>query len=104
MEDHRCPPRQCHRPGRKAFAVHLLSGVNYERIDDSGLHIRIDDIPQLLEVDSIIICAGQRELRDLFAPLKQTVQSVHLIGGAYKAMELDARHAIDQACRLAALL
>lgn len=93
-----------HRLSLKHHNVHMLSGVTYERIDDDGLHIRIDDKPQLLPVDSIIICAGQRELRDLLPPLKQNGQNVHLIGGAFKAMELDARHAIDKACRLAALL
>ena len=82
----------------------MLSGVSYERIDDEGLHIRIDDKPQLLAVDSVVICAGQNELRDLFEPLKEAGKLVHLIGGAYKALELDARHAIDQACRLAALI
>ncbi|PJE09652.1 NADPH-dependent 2,4-dienoyl-CoA reductase [Legionella sp.] len=93
-----------HRLSLKHKQVKMLAGVTYERIDDKGLHIRIDDEPRLLEVDSIVICTGQNELRDLFEPLKEMGQSVHLIGGAFKALELDARHAIDQACRLAALI
>lgn len=93
-----------HRLSLKHRKVKMMSGVSYERIDDEGLHIRIEDKIQCLPVDSVIICAGQEELRDLYDPLKELGKSVHLIGGAYKAMELDARHAIDQACRLAALL
>lgn len=93
-----------HRLSLKHKHVEMLSGVTYVRIDDQGLHILIDDKPRLLEVDSIVICTGQIELRSLYEPLKQAGQLVHLIGGAYKALELDARHAIDQACRLAALI
>lgn len=93
-----------HRLSLKHRKVEMLSGVSYVRIDDQGLHIVIDEKPVLLEVDSIVICTGQLELRTLYEPLKQQGQSVHLIGGAFKALELDARHAIDQACRLAALL
>ncbi len=93
-----------HRLSLKHQHVKMLSGVQYERITDQGLHIKINTKPHVLAVDSIIICAGQEEHRDLFEPLKLLGQSVHLIGGAYKALELDARHAIDQACRLAALL
>ena len=74
------------------------------KIDDEGLHILLDGKPRILAVDSVVICTGQLELRTLFEPLKEAGQSVHLIGGAFKALELDARHAIDQACRLAALL
>ncbi|HAZ7572770.1 NADPH-dependent 2,4-dienoyl-CoA reductase [Legionella sp. PATHC032] len=93
-----------HRSSLKHKQVKMLSGVNYERIDDQGLHLTIDDKPQVLEVDSIVICAGQIELKNLYEPLKMAGKLVHLIGGAYKALELDARHAIDQACRLAALV
>jgi len=93
-----------HRLTLKHKQVQMLSGVTYVRIDDEGLHLLIDDKPQLLAVDSVIICTGQLELRTLFSPLQQAGQSVHLVGGAYRALELDARHAIDQACRLAALM
>jgi 2,4-dienoyl-CoA reductase (NADPH2) len=93
-----------HRLSLKHKHVKMLSGVDYEQIDDLGLHIRMDEKTEILAVDTIVICAGQTELNELFAPLKQLGKSVHLIGGAYKALELDARHAIDQAARLAALI
>ncbi|MFC7781184.1 NADPH-dependent 2,4-dienoyl-CoA reductase [Legionella taurinensis] len=93
-----------HRLSLKHKQVKMLAGVTYERIDDEGLHIRIGEEKTVLPVDSVVICAGQNELRDLYDPLRESGQSVHLIGGAFKALELDARHAIDQACRLAALL
>lgn len=93
-----------HRLSLKHKRVKMLTGVTYQGIDDQGLHIIVNDKPSLLAVDHIVICAGQEELKTLYEPLKQAGHSVHLIGGAYKALELDARHAIDQACRLAALL
>lgn len=93
-----------HRLSLKHKNVHTLAGVSYEKIDEQGLHIRIQDKPMLLAVDTVVVCAGQVELNDLYEPLKKAGKSVHLVGGAYKALELDARHAIDQACRLAALL
>lgn len=93
-----------HRLSLKHKHVKMISGVQYDAIDDEGLHIQIEDKPQVLPVDSVVICAGQIELAELFAPLKESGKSVHLVGGAYKALELDARHAIDQACRLAALI
>jgi 2,4-dienoyl-CoA reductase (NADPH2) len=93
-----------HRLSLKHKQVKMISGVSYDAIDDQGLHVTINQKPQLLDVDTIIICAGQMELKELFEPLKKTGKSVHLVGGAYRALELDARHAIDQACRLAALL
>lgn len=93
-----------HRLSLKHRHVKMLSGVQYDRIDDAGLHITINEKKEVLPVDSVVICAGQKELRELFDALKQTGQSVHLIGGAFKALELDARHAINQACRLAAIL
>lgn len=93
-----------HRLSLKHKKVKMISGVSYEFIDDEGLHVSIDDKPQVLAVDNIVICAGQTELKELFEPLKAIGKTVHLVGGAYKALELDARHAIDQACRLAALI
>lgn len=93
-----------HRLSLKHKQVQMLAGVTYVRIDDQGLHIQVDEKSRLLAVDSIIICTGQLELNDLYEPLKATAQPTHLIGGAYKALELDARHAINQACRLAALI
>jgi 2,4-dienoyl-CoA reductase (NADPH2) len=93
-----------HRLSLKHKQVKMISGVFYEGIDDEGLHVRIEDQPQILAVDTVVICAGQIELAELLAPLKEARKKVHLIGGAFKALELDARHAIDQACRLAALI
>lgn len=93
-----------HRLSLKHKQVKMLAGVQYDHIDDAGLHITVHDKQELLLVDTVVICAGQTELNDLFAPLKALGQSVHLVGGAYKALELDARHAIDQAARLAALI
>ena len=93
-----------HRMSLKHRAVKMMSGVNYQRIDDEGLHIMFENESKVLAVDSIIVCAGQLEVSELFDPLKQAGYSVHLIGGAFKALELDARHAINQASRLAAVL
>lgn len=93
-----------HRASLKHKQVKMISGVGYDAIDDQGLHVRIDETPQVIAVDTVVICAGQVELTELFAPLKEAKKMVHLVGGAYKALELDARHAIDQACRLAALI
>ncbi|KTC65390.1 2,4-dienoyl-CoA reductase FadH (plasmid) [Legionella adelaidensis] len=93
-----------HRSSLKHKKVKMISGVQYIRINDEGLHLIIDETPVLLAVDSIILCTGQLESKGLFAPLKAAGKSVHLVGGAYKALELDARHAIKQASHLAALL
>lgn len=93
-----------HRLSLKHKNVKMIPGVTYDHIDDEGLHVVINGNKQVLAVDTIVICAGQVELNDLFEPLKQAGKQVHLIGGAYKALELDARHAINQACRLAALI
>lgn len=93
-----------HRLSLKHKHVKMLAGVQYDLIDDAGLHITVHDKAEVLPVDTVVICAGQTELNDLFAPLKAQGKSVHLVGGAYKALELDARHAIDQATRLAALI
>jgi len=91
-----------HRRAMGMRGVEMLGGCSYEKIDDAGLHIRIDDKPQLLEVDHVIVCAGQVSLRELLEPLEQTDVAVHLIGGADVAAELDAKRAIDQGTRVAA--
>ncbi|MFY7697413.1 MAG: FAD-dependent oxidoreductase [Legionella sp.] len=93
-----------HRLSLRHKRVKFLSGVTYLAIDDQGLHVIIDGQNQLVEVDSIVVCTGQIELSTLFEPLKDMGKTVHLIGGAFKASDLDARHAIDQSCRLAALV
>lgn len=93
-----------HRLELKQQGVQMLSGVQYEKIDDSGLHIVIENQKRCLNVDSIILCTGQEEEQGLYSLLHAKGLSVHLIGGAYKALELDAKLAIEQATRLAALL
>ena len=79
-----------------------MSRCTYERIDDAGLHLRIDDEPQVIAVDNVVICAGQISDRSLEGPLRERGVSVHVIGGASQASELDARRAFDQGTRLAA--
>ena len=92
-----------HRTGLKNKQVQMLNSVEYLGIDDSGLHIRIGEgEPQVLAVDNVIICAGQDPLRELQDALVAAGQSVHLIGGADVAAELDAKRAINQGSRLAA--
>ena len=76
--------------------VRSLAGVEYERIDDAGLHIRVDGVPQTLAVDTIVICAGQEPRRELAQPLTQRGIPTTLIGGADVAAELDAKRAIAQ--------
>jgi 2,4-dienoyl-CoA reductase (NADPH2) len=90
-----------HRITLQRRGVKMLAGVDYLAIDDAGLHIRVDGDPRLLEVDTVIICAGQEPERALYDALLATGQSVHLIGGAYEASELDAKRAIKQATELA---
>ena len=82
--------------------VHLVAGVEYLRIDDAGLHTRVNGEPRLFEVDTVIVCAGQTPLRTLYDELAGSGLNVHLVGGAFEAAELDAKRAIDQASRLAA--
>jgi 2,4-dienoyl-CoA reductase (NADPH2) len=92
-----------HRAGLKSRRVEMIPAVNYESIDDEGLHVSIGGGPtQLLPVDNIILCAGQEPQRELQAELVAAGISVHLIGGADVAAELDARRAINQGVRLAA--
>ena len=93
-----------HRSSLKMKKVETLDGVQYEKIDDKGLHINIDGFYRLLEVDNVIICAGQESLNALYEPLQQAGISTHIIGGAFEALELDAKRAIDQGSRLAATL
>jgi 2,4-dienoyl-CoA reductase (NADPH2) len=96
-----------HRAALRMKRVEMLGGVNYERIDDRGLHVSYGEArtkPTLLEVDNVVLCAGQEPLCDLYEPLRAAGVSVHKIGGADVAAELDAKRAIDQGSRLAARL
>ena len=91
-----------HRASLKARGVETVGGVQYERIDDAGLHIRVEGGSRLLEVDNVVICAGQESRRELETQLVGS--RTHLIGGARLAAELDAKRAIDEGTRLAASL
>ncbi len=85
--------------------VRMMTGVTYHRIDDLGLHCTIQGSPQVLDVDHVVLCAGQTSLRDLADELAGLgLRNVHTIGGADLASELDAVRAIDQATRLAVSL
>ena len=88
----------------KKRGVKMLAGVDYERIDETGLHIKINGEPKTLPVDTIVVCAGQESRRELQAPLAAAGIPVTLIGGADLASELDAKRAIDQGTRVAAAL
>ncbi|MDT0551470.1 NADPH-dependent 2,4-dienoyl-CoA reductase, partial [Streptomyces sp. DSM 41529] len=88
-----------HRASLKAKGVHQLSGVNYELIDDEGLHISFGSEHrdrQVLPVDNVVICAGQESVRDLEDALRGAGIEPHIIGGAAVAAELDAKRAIRQ--------
>ena len=78
-----------------------MFGLSYEKIDDAGLHIVISGKKVLLEVDHIVLCAGQEPQRELKDALAEKGVECHLIGGAHTAAELDARRAIEQAFQLA---
>ena len=91
-----------HRITLARRGVKMMNGVDYVRIDDAGLHILVGGQPELLEVDTIIICAGQDSKRDLYDELVTMGLPAEVIGGAFEAAELDAKAAIKQASYLAA--
>ncbi len=93
-----------HRATLKAKGVKMLGGVEYLGVDDAGLRIRIDGQEQLLDVGTVVVCAGQEPRRTLADALQAAGRSVHIIGGADVAAELDAKRAIDQGSRVAAAL
>ena len=100
-----------HRAALKMKNVEMVSGVNYERIGDHGSGVGLfithgakRENASVLEVDHIVLCAGQEPLRELLEPLRAAGMKTHLIGGADEAGELDAKRAIDQGTRLAAAL
>ena len=84
--------------------LRTLSGCSYERIDDAGLHLRVNGEARLLEVDTVVICAGQESENGLAAELRSVGIQPDVIGGAELATELDALRAIDQGTRLAMAL
>ena len=93
-----------HRLGLQRRGVKTLAGVKYLGIEPGGLRIEVDGAERLLEVDHVVICAGQEPLNTLAAELEGSGINVSLVGGALEAAELDAKRAIDQATRLAASL
>ncbi len=90
-----------HRAALQARGVHMLGGVSYDAITEQGLHITRDGVPELLAVDTVVLCAGQLPARGLADALTALGRSPHVIGGADVAAELDAKRAIDQGTRLA---
>lgn len=93
-----------HRSTLKKKNVQFINRVEYTKIDDVGLHYVQNDETKILEVDTIVICAGQVPFKELLTPLEEANLNVHVIGGADIAAELDAKRAINQGCRLAAEL
>ncbi|TAK99375.1 MAG: NADPH-dependent 2,4-dienoyl-CoA reductase [Aquabacterium sp.] len=96
-----------HRSALKMKNVQMVGGVNYERIGDEGLLISYGEerkAPTWIDCDNVVLCAGQVPLRSLADELAASGRQAHVIGGAFEAGELDAKKAIDQAARLAAML
>jgi 2,4-dienoyl-CoA reductase (NADPH2) len=94
-----------HRATLKMKQVEMLSSVNYERVDDQGLTISFGtdrSRRRVLPVDNVVLCTGQESQRELVEPLRAAGLSVHVIGGAEVAAELDAKRAISQGAALAA--
>jgi 2,4-dienoyl-CoA reductase (NADPH2) len=90
-----------HRTSLKNRNVEMIPGVTYRKVDDAGLHITVDGNDMVLNVDNVILCAGQDPQRELQAELLAAGCTVHLVGGADKAVELDAKRAIKQGTELA---
>ena len=87
--------------------VEMIGGVNYEKIDAAGLHVSTGEArenPRLIAVDTVVLCSGQESERSLADALEAEGVTVHVIGGADVASELDAKRAINQGVRLAAAL
>jgi 2,4-dienoyl-CoA reductase (NADPH2) len=93
-----------HRAALEMKGVRMIGGVSYHAITPEGLQISRDGVSELLQVDSVILCAGQEPSRGLADRLAAQGIAAHVIGGADVASELDAKRAIDQGARLAARL
>ncbi|WP_017604065.1 NADPH-dependent 2,4-dienoyl-CoA reductase [Nocardiopsis alkaliphila] len=93
-----------HRLELRHRGVEMIAGAEYRRIDDEGLHLTVDGEDRVLDVDTIVLCAGQDPRRDLADALITAGRTVHVIGGADVAAELDAKRAIKQGTELAAAL
>jgi 2,4-dienoyl-CoA reductase (NADPH2) len=93
-----------HRTSLKNRNVEMIAGASYDLIDDAGLHITVGGKQMVLPVDNVVLCAGQEPLRELQEGLVAAGKTVHLIGGADVAAELDAKRAIKQGTELAAAI
>ena len=93
-----------HRTTLKNKGVKTISGVEYLKIDGDGLHILRDKMPEIIQCDTIVVCAGQISLKELESITQAKGIKTHVIGGAFEAGELDAKKAIDQAVRLATFI
>ncbi|MCP4751855.1 MAG: NADPH-dependent 2,4-dienoyl-CoA reductase, partial [Proteobacteria bacterium] len=93
-----------HRMTLNNKKVGMFTGATYRKIDDQGLHFTVDGEEKVLEVDNVILCVGQESNRELEKELLDGGTSIHLIGGAKEAGELDAERAIHQGAYLAASL
>lgn len=94
-----------HRAALKMKNVKMVTGVEYQKIDDLGLYFSIQGgEPQLIECDTVVVCAGQEPKRDLLDELESANVSTHLIGGSKLAGELDAKRAIKEGFVVAASL
>jgi len=90
-----------HRKGLKQRGVQFMGGVGYQRVDDAGLHLTVGDTTRILDVDHVVVCAGQLKEDALAAQLQDADCQVHVIGGALLAAELDAKRAIRQGAEVA---
>lgn len=90
-----------HRMTLKRAGINMLAGVKYRRITPEGVFITREGKDELIDADTVVICAGQESENSLAAALEKAGEKVHLIGGADVARELDAQRAIDQGVRLA---
>lgn len=93
-----------HRRVLAKRGVELLAGVSYDKIDDQGLHITVEGQQRVLDVDHVVICAGQHSVEELSESLKAMTIPVHVIGGADVAGEVDAKRVIRQGVELVAQL
>lgn len=93
-----------HRTGLKNRNVNMIAGASYDLIDDQGLHVTVNGQSTVLEVDHVVICAGQESYTAMYEQLQAAGKNVHLIGGAKEAGELDAKRAIRQGAELAATI
>ncbi len=99
-----------HRAVLKQSGVVQVNGVTYDRVDDAGLHITVDGVAQVLDVDHVVLCAGQESVRGVYDEVLEAggtdgrERRAHLIGGADVAAELDAKRAIEQGTRVVAAL